>query len=60
MFTSVLSLLVRLSAGSDGIVSIVTELLELVVVMVSVAAAVFSTATAVFTSYLLVDVHQLL
>ena len=43
MFTSVLSLLVRWSAGSDGIVSIVTELLELVVVMVSVAAAIFST-----------------
>ena len=42
MFTSVLSLLVTLSAGSDGMVSIVTELLELVVVMVSVAAAIFS------------------
>ena len=42
MVTSVLSLLVRSSAGSDGILSIATELLELVVVMVSVAAAIFS------------------
>ena len=42
MVTSVLSLLVRSSAESDGILSIVTELLELVVAMASGAAAIFS------------------
>ena len=42
LFVSVLSLVIRLSAGSDGILSIVTELLELVVVMLSVLTAIFS------------------